>query len=53
MKVMDETCLGTLSSWLDMYEKSRYVVSLDSDEADLKVFWREFEDSIRYGFQKF
>ena len=49
-KVMAETSLGALCSWLDMREEARYVASLDSNEPELKEFNTQYNESIRHGF---
>ena len=48
-KIISETSLDTLCSWLDMYDEARYVASLDSDEPELKVFNAQFNESLRQG----
>ena len=47
---MAETSFDTLCSWLDMHEEARYAASLDSDEAELKEFNIQYNESIRKGF---
>ena len=49
-QILAETSFDTLCSWLDMHEEARYVASLDSDEAELKEFNVQYNESIRKGF---
>ena len=48
-QIIVETSFDTLCSWLDMHEEARYVASLDNDEAELKEFNVQYNESIRKG----
>jgi len=37
---------------LDMHEEVRYIASLDSDEAELKEFNVQYNESIRNGVER-
>ena len=35
-RIVSETSLDTLCSWMDMYDEARFVAAMDSNEEELK-----------------